>query len=296
MIILTSIPYLSIIIKKLRVFSMSILEEDTPMTTIPKALTIAGSDSGGGAGIQADLKTFAMLGVHGSCVITVITAQNTREVTAVYNVPGDMITAQLDAVMADIGAHAVKIGMLSNAAIITTVVSGLQKHHLKNIIVDPVMIAASGAKLLEEEAIATLKRELIPHASLITPNIPEAEVLVGYPLKTSGAIETAAKELLHLGCSAVLIKGGHATTKEVRDYFFDGTQLHVFTNKRLVKEGHGTGCTLSSAVTAYLAKGMTMKDAVGHAIAYVHGALEHGYKVGSENYVLDHGWQNSQKF
>ncbi|MBI2547918.1 bifunctional hydroxymethylpyrimidine kinase/phosphomethylpyrimidine kinase [Candidatus Woesearchaeota archaeon] len=265
---------------------------------IPKALTIAGSDSGGGAGIQADLKTFAMLGVHGSCVITALTAQNTREVTAVHNIPLEMITAQLDAVMVDIGADAVKIGMLSNAAIITTVVAGLQKHHLKNIIVDPVMIAASGAKLLEDQAIATLKRELIPHAALITPNIPEAEILVGHPLKTPKAIEEAGKELLCLGCAAVLIKGGHATTNtttnDVKDYFFDGTDLHVFTNKRFAKEGHGTGCTLSSAITAYLARGMTMKDAVQHAIAYVHGAIKHGYKVGACNYVLDHGWQQKK--
>src|SRR3989338_10877746 len=176
---------------------------------IPKALTIAGSDSGGGAGIQADLKTFSALGVHGSSVITAITAQNTKEVAAVHNVPLDIIEKQIDAVLSDIGADAVKIGMLSNANIIKTVAKKLKEYKIKNIVLDPVMVAASGAKLLEDSAIASLKKELIPLALIITPNIPEAEVLIDKKIKTIEGVKNAAKEILKLGCRAVLMKGGH---------------------------------------------------------------------------------------
>lgn len=260
---------------------------------IAKALTIAGSDSGGGAGIQADLKTFSALGIHGSSVITAITAQNTKEVTAVYNIPLEIIEKQIDAVLSDIGADAVKIGMLSNKEIIKTVSVSLKKYKIKNIVLDPVMVAASGAKLLEDSAIKALKKDLIPLALIITPNIPEAEVFINKKIKTIANAKDAAKEVLNFGCKSVLMKGGHLGIheNEVIDIFYDGKDFVEIKNKRISKEGHGTGCTLSSAIAANVAKGMELKEAVKEAISYVHSALEKGFKVGSMNYVLDHSWQ-----
>ena len=257
---------------------------------IPKALTIAGSDSGGGAGIQADLKTFSSLGVHGSSVITAITAQNTKEVTAVHNVPLNIIKKQIDAVLSDIGTDAVKIGMLSNAGIIKTVAKKLKKYNIKNIVLDTVMVSASGAKLLEDSAINTLKKELIPLALVITPNIPEAEVLVNKKIKTLEGVKNAAKEILKLGCKSVLIKGGHIdiSNNYVIDVFYDGKNFVEIKNKKINKTGHGTGCTLSSAIAANIAKGMELKEAVKSAVSYVHNALERGFKVGEMNYVLNH--------
>jgi len=257
---------------------------------IPKALTIAGSDSGGGAGIQADLKTFSALGVHGSSVITAITAQNTKEVTAVHNIPLDIIEKQIDAVLSDIGADAVKIGMLSNSEIIRTISKKLKNYNIKNIVLDPVMVAASGAKLLEDSAIESLKKELIPMALVITPNIPEAEVLVNFKIKTLEDVKNAAKEILKLGCKSVLMKGGHLdiNNNEVIDVFYDGKDFIEIKNKKINKTGHGTGCTLSSAISANIAKGMGLKEAVKDAIGYVHNALEKGFKVGEMNYVLRH--------
>ena len=262
---------------------------------IPKALTIAGSDSGGGAGIQADLKTFSALGVHGSSVITAITAQNTKEVTAVHNVPLDVIEKQIDAVLSDIGADSVKIGMLSNANIIKTVAKKLKEYKIKNIVLDPVMVAASGAKLLEDSAIASLKKELIPMALVITPNIPEAEVLADFKIRTLEDVKSAAKEILKLGCKSVLMKGGHLDTGQnyVINVFYDGHNFIEIKNKKISKIGHGTGCTLSSAIAAYIAKGFELKEAVKNAISYVHKALEKGFKVGEMNYVLDHSWEKN---
>lgn len=260
------------------------------MQKIPKALTIAGSDSGGGAGIQADLKTFSALGVHGSSVITAVTAQNTKEVTAVHNVPLDIIEKQIDAVLSDIGADAVKIGMLSNSEIIRTISKKLKNYNVKNIVLDPVMVAASGAKLLENSAIGSLKKELIPMALVITPNIPEAEVLINNKIKSINDAKNAAKEIIKLGCKNVLIKGGHLdiSNDEVIDIFYDGHNFVEIKNKKIGKTGHGTGCTLSSAIAAYIAKGFELKDAVKNAINYVHHALEKGFKVGEMNYVLRH--------
>ena len=257
---------------------------------IPKALTIAGSDSGGGAGIQADIKTFFALGVYGSSVITAITAQNTKEVTAVHNIPLDIIEKQIDAVLSDIGADAVKIGMLSNSDIIKTVAKKLKEYNVNNIVLDPVMVAASGAKLLEDSAIISLKQELIPMALVVTPNIPEAEVLVGKKIKTMDDVKNAAKETLKLGCGSVLMKGGHLNinNNEVIDVFYYGKDFIEIKNKRINKIGHGTGCTLSSAIAANIAKGQELKEAVKNAISYVHNALEQGFKVGEMNYVLRH--------
>jgi len=260
------------------------------MENIPKALTIAGSDSGGGAGMQADLKTFSALGVHGSSAITAITAQNTKEVAAVHNVPLDIIEKQIDAVLSDIGADAVKIGMLSNSDIIKTVSNTLKKYKIKNIVLDPVMVAASGAKLLEDSAIASLKKELIPLALVITPNIPEAEALADKKIKSLEDMKNAAREIMKLGCKNILIKGGHLNfgNNEVFDIFYDGSTFIEIKNKRINKTGHGTGCTLSSAIAANIAKGMELKEAVKHAISYVHNALEKGFKAGEKNYVLNH--------
>lgn len=260
---------------------------------IPKALTIAGSDSGGGAGIQADIKTFSALGVYGTSVITAITAQNTKEVTAVHNVPLDIISAQIDAVLSDIGADVVKIGMLSNAEIIRTVANSLKKHNIKNIVLDPVMVAASDARLLEESAIESLKKWLIPMALVVTPNSFEAEVLAGIKIKTQDDVEHAAKEILKLDCKSVVMKGGHLTYDKntVTDIFTDGKEYLVIKNKRINKEGHGTGCTLASAIAGFLAMGFSLKDSVKNAIQYTHSALEHGFKVGEMNYVLEHFWK-----
>ncbi len=259
---------------------------------VPKALTIAGSDSGGGAGIQADLKAFFALGVHGSSVITAITAQNTKEVTAVHNVPIGIIEKQIDAVLSDIGADAVKIGMLSNAGIVKSVASSLKKYKIKNIILDTVMVSASGAKLLEDSAVDSLKEELIPLALIVTPNIPEAESLADFKIKRIEDVKKAAKEIMKLGCKSVLIKGGHLNMGNdiVFDVFYDGKNFMEIKNKKINKKGHGTGCTLSSAIAANIAKGFKLTEAVRHAISYVHNALEKGYKVGSRNYVLDHSW------
>jgi len=260
-----------------------------------KALTIAGSDSGGGAGIQADLKTFSALGVHGSSIITAVTAQNSKEVTAVHNIPGEIITSQFNAVLSDIGADATKIGMLSNTEIIKIVVLNLKKYNIKNIVLDPVMVSASGAKLLQDNAIESLIQDLIPLATILTPNIPEAEVLVEFKIETIDDMKKAAKHILNLGCTTVLMKGGHLNIEEnkVIDIFYDGSEFLEIENKRIDKQGHGTGCTLSSAIAANLANGTELKQAVINSINYVHKALEKGYKVGEKNYVLDHSLKNN---
>lgn len=260
------------------------------MRKIPKALTIAGSDSGGGAGIQADLKTFLSLGVYGSSVITAITAQNTREMTAVYDLPSGIIQKQIDAVLSDIGADAVKIGMISNADIARTVAFSLKNHKIRNIVLDPVMLSASGAKLLEDSAINALKYELMPMALIVTPNLPEAEVLAGFKINSIDDQKRAAKEIIRLGCKSVLIKGGHFddSSGKVMDTFYDGKQFIEIKNKKILKQGHGTGCTLSSAIAANIAKGLELREAVKSAVDYVHNALEKGFKVGSMNYVLNH--------
>jgi hydroxymethylpyrimidine kinase/phosphomethylpyrimidine kinase len=260
------------------------------MKTIPKVLTIAGSDSGGGAGIQADLKTFSALNVHGSSVITAVTAQNSKEVSAVHNISLEMIEKQIDAVLSDIGADVVKIGMLSNQDIIKTVTLKLKEYKIKNIVLDPVMVASSGAKLLEDSAVIALKKELLPISLIVTPNIPEAEVLIGMQIKSIEHMKDAARQIKDLGCRHVLIKGGHLNweNNEVVDIYYDGIDFIEIKNTKINKTGHGTGCTLSSAIAANVAKGVKLNEAVFKAIAYVHKALENGYKVGEMNYILDH--------
>src|SRR5688572_17446731 len=216
-------------------------------TGLPTALTIAGSDSGGGAGIQADLKTFAAHGVYGTSAITAITAQNTIGVTAVLAVKPNLVGAQIDAIIADIGAHAVKTGMLANTAVIDMVAKKIRQHRLINIVVDPVMVATSGDLLIEKSAVAALRNKLVPLARIVTPNIPEAEVLVGMKLRGADEIREAAMRIVEMGAKTVLIKGGHLKGPAV-DFFYDGKKFAALNAPRIrSKNTHGTGCTLSAA-------------------------------------------------
>jgi len=256
----------------------------------PAVLTIAGSDSGGGAGIQADLRTFAVLGVHGLCAITAVTAQNTREVSAIETLPPGIVKAQIDAVFSDFRVRAVKIGMLATAGLVRTVAVALQRHPRVKVVLDPVLVATTGARLARGDLSGPLRRHLLGRADLLTPNIPEAESLLGRSLHNASDLPDAARDLLGLGARAVLLKGGHLRGARVSDLLAmsDGT-LRWFHHVRIPAEGHGTGCTLSSAVAAHLALGDAMDVAVGKAIRYVHRALAKGYRPGRGTLrVLDH--------
>ena len=262
----------------------------------PKALTIAGSDSGGGAGIQADLKTFAAFGVYGTSVITAVTAQNTLSVDAVQEIDGDMIAKQIDAVMSDIGAHAAKTGMLSSTEIIEVVAEGIRRHSITKLVVDPVMIAASGARLLREDANAALKSALIPLSLVVTPNIPEAEVLTGMKIDGEAAVERAAREIHDLGAQYVIIKGGHASGEQSIDVLFDGAEFHEFSATRIdTQNTHGTGCTFSSAIVSGLAKGDDVFTAVQAAKGYVTEAIRFAYPIGQGHGPLNHFHAYDQK-
>ncbi|WP_296448290.1 bifunctional hydroxymethylpyrimidine kinase/phosphomethylpyrimidine kinase [Rhodoferax sp. UBA5149] len=247
----------------------------------PRVLSIAGSDSGGGAGIQADLKTFSALGCFGMTAITALTAQNTCGVRAIHGVPPHMLRDQIDAVMEDIGADAVKIGMLHAPEIVRTVAEAIDRHALKNVVFDPVMVATSGAVLIDNTAVDVLVRELFPRVAVITPNLDEAALLVGRPLTSAQDMEQAALALLDKGARAVLLKGGHLPGDTVIDllvtnsgekYWMQAARIHS-------PNTHGTGCTLSSAMAAHLALGMSLVDAVQHARAYVREALQAGAQV-----------------
>jgi hydroxymethylpyrimidine/phosphomethylpyrimidine kinase len=243
--------------------------------TIPIALTIAGSDSSGGAGVQADLKTFSALGVYGASVITALTAQNTTGVSGIHQVPADFVTAQIDAVFSDLDINAVKIGMVAQRATIDAIVAGLMRWSPKHIVLDPVMVATSGDHLLAADAVATLRTELIPRASLITPNLPEAAALLDEPVAASEtAIASQGQRLLAMGCRAVLIKGGHGQGAESIDYLFGGNGTIALSAPRLATQNtHGTGCSLSSAIAAGLAKGEDMETAIRHAKAWISAAI-----------------------
>ncbi|MFK2930873.1 bifunctional hydroxymethylpyrimidine kinase/phosphomethylpyrimidine kinase [Dyella agri] len=248
--------------------------------TPPVALTIAGSDSGGGAGIQADLKTFHARGVHGLSAIAAITSQNTRGVTAVHPVPLAHIRSQIAAVFDDFPIGAVKTGMLGSAAIVRLVARELAARKPARLVVDPVMIATSGARLLDEGAITVLVNELIPLADVLTPNLPEAEALLGYPIRSAKDCLRAGADLRALGAESVLLKGGHGSGREVVDRYFDARGVMELRHPRLKLEAHGTGCTLASAVAAELAKGQSPRRAVQRAVAYVQRALARGYQPG----------------
>jgi hydroxymethylpyrimidine/phosphomethylpyrimidine kinase len=250
------------------------------MTAI--AVTIAGSDSSGGAGIQADLKTFAALGVYGASVIAALTAQNTKGVTAIHDVPADFVAAQIDAVFSDLDVGAVKIGMLSQAAAIEAVAEGLARHHAKNIVLDPVMVATSGDRLLASSAVEALRRKLIPLALVVTPNLPEAAALTGAaPARNEREMEVQARELLALGARMVLIKGGHGEGDESVDLLIGQGEVVRLAAKRIAtRNTHGTGCTLSSAIAAGLAKGLDLIAAVQQAKTYVTAAIAAADRLG----------------
>jgi hydroxymethylpyrimidine/phosphomethylpyrimidine kinase len=250
--------------------------------TTPVALTIAGSDCSGGAGIQADLKTFAALGVYGASVITALTAQNTYGVAGVHRVPADFVTAQIDAVFGDIDVAAVKIGMLAELATIDAIAAGLKRWSPKHVVLDPVMAASSGDRLLAADAVEALRTKLIPPASLITPNLHEAASLLNEPVASSAAdIERQGKRLLAMGCPAVLIKGGHGQGAESIDYLFRGESVVALAAPRIAtKNTHGTGCSLSSAIAAGLAKGEDLETAVRNAKAWISAAIAAADRLG----------------
>ncbi|MET0276785.1 MAG: bifunctional hydroxymethylpyrimidine kinase/phosphomethylpyrimidine kinase, partial [Pseudorhodoplanes sp.] len=243
------------------------------MTAI--AVTIAGSDSGGGAGIQADLKTFSALGVYGASVIAALTAQNTKGVTAIHDVPADFVTAQIDAVFSDLAVDAVKIGMLSNPQTIHAVADGLAKYNQHKVVLDPVMVAASGDRLLKAEAIDVLRTVLIPKAMVITPNLPEAAALLDAPIAQSESeMQAQGERLLALGAKAVLMKGGHGAGAESVDLLIEPTSIARLAAERIATQNtHGTGCTLSSTIAAGLAKGLSLAEAVRDAKAYITAAI-----------------------
>ena len=243
--------------------------------SVPIALTIAGSDSGGGAGIQADLKTFAALGVYGASVVTALTAQNTKGIFAIHEVPTEFIAAQMDAVFSDLDVGAVKIGMLGSAAAIAAVGAGLRLHRARNVVLDPVMTASSGEKLLRGDAVDAL-RALIAQTRLVTPNLPEAATLAGArAARDEEEIYLQAQKLLALGAGAVLIKGGHGSGSESIDILVEGASRTRFAMPRVqTRNTHGTGCTLAAAIAAGLAKKLSLIDAIGEAKAYLTAALE----------------------
>ena len=244
------------------------------MTAI--AVTIAGSDSGGGAGIQADLKTFSALGVYGASVLTALTAQNTHRVSAVHDVPADFVAAQIDAVYGDLAVKATKIGMLSQPAIIETVAAGLATHQTGPVVLDPVMVAASGDPLIADDAVDVLRSVLIPKTDLITPNLHEAARLTGTDVAADrAAMERQGQALVSLGSSAVLLKGGHGGGAKAADLLLSEAGRRWFSSPRIATQNtHGTGCTLSSAIAANLAKGAGLTDAVATAKAYIQAAIE----------------------
>jgi hydroxymethylpyrimidine/phosphomethylpyrimidine kinase len=239
------------------------------------ALTIAGSDSGGGAGIEGDLKTFSALGVYGACAVTALTAQNTHGISAIHDLPPAFVAAQIDAVLSDLGVGAVKIGMLSRAAVIHAVAASLDRWHASKVVLDPVLVAGSGERLLEPDAIGVLKGVLIPRALVFTPNLPEAAVLVGGTLAQSEKeMREQAHALLALGAKAVVLKGGHGSGADSIDLFLDRDRARVLRAKRIgSRNTHGTGCAFSAAIAAGLAKGMDLEAAVRAAKEFVHGAI-----------------------
>jgi len=264
------------------------------MTAI--AVTIAGSDSGGGAGIQADLKTFSALGVYGASVLTALTAQNTRGVAAIHEVPPAFVAAQMDAVFSDFDVGAVKIGMLSRPEVIATVAAGLDRHAARNVVLDPVMVASSGDRLLAADAIEVLLRLLFPLARIVTPNLPEAAALLGgAPARNETEMLEQGERLLAFGCRAVLIKGGHAHGAQSVDLLVESASVARFAADRIATQNtHGTGCTLSSAIAAGLAKGLDLAEAVRDAKAYVTAALQASerIKIGGGHGPVHHfhGW------
>ncbi|HEV2477978.1 MAG TPA: bifunctional hydroxymethylpyrimidine kinase/phosphomethylpyrimidine kinase [Candidatus Dormibacteraeota bacterium] len=246
---------------------------------LPVALTIAGSDSGGGAGIQADLKTFAALGVHGTSAITAITAQNTTGVTDILELPVDLVRKQIAAVVDDIGVQAAKTGMLSSAAIIRVVAEAVREYGLSLLVVDPVMVAKGGAKLLREDAVDALRSQLLPLAAVVTPNLPEAEVLLGRPVASLDERKQAARDLVAMGARAAVVKGGHAG--DVTDVYFDGAQMVELRAQRIdTVNTHGSGCVFSAAIAAWLAQGADPLQAATRARSFITQAIANSLEIG----------------
>lgn len=259
----------------------------------PRALTIAGSDSGAGAGIQADLKTFAALGVYGLSALTAITAQNTREVRAALDLPPELIEAQIDAVLEDIGADAAKTGMLSSPAIIEAVARCVSRWNMR-LVVDPVMVAKSGDRLLQPEAVTTLVTVLLPLAEVVTPNLSEAQVLTGQRIETLDDMRTAAQAIRALGPRHVVVKGGHRVADPV-DVYFDGEHFAELRADYIqTRHTHGTGCTFSAAIAAFIARGLAVDAAIAEAKNYLTEAIRHAPGLGSGHGPVGHFWQWQQ--
>jgi hydroxymethylpyrimidine/phosphomethylpyrimidine kinase len=260
---------------------------------VPSVLTIAGSDSGAGAGIQADLKTFAAMGVFGTTAITAITAQNTLGVQDVLALPPELVAAQIDAVVGDIGADVVKTGMLANAEIVDVVVAKVAEHTLTSLVVDPVMVSSSGDRLFEDGAVDAIRERLLPLATIITPNLREAEVLLGRKLTSWEEIRAGAEELVSMGAGAAIIKGGHPAVEgsegAATDLLYDSEGLREFTTTRIESNNtHGTGCTFASAIAAALARGTNLRGSVAMAKAFVTKALQSAYPVGEGHGPVHH--------
>jgi hydroxymethylpyrimidine/phosphomethylpyrimidine kinase len=260
---------------------------------LPRALTIAGSDSGGGAGIQADLKVFFALGCHGMSALTALTAQNTVGVTGVHDVPPEFVTAQVDAVASDIGVDAAKTGMLSSAPIVEATAKAIRKHSLDRLVVDPVFVSKHRDRLLAEDAIHALKEQLFPLATVVTPNLFEVEGLLGEPVRTLDEMKDAARALKELGPRSVLVKGGHLASSEAAiDVLFDGQELTELEGPRFdTEDTHGTGCALSAGIAARLAHGDGLLEAVQAAKDFVSGAIEHSLRLGAGFGPVNPGWR-----
>jgi hydroxymethylpyrimidine/phosphomethylpyrimidine kinase len=257
----------------------------------PSALTIAGSDSSGGAGIQADLKTFAAFGVYGTCAVTAVTAQNTTGISASSAMPADLVGAQIEAVASDIPPDAVKTGMLATAAIVEAVAAAVQSLELPALVVDPVLVSKSGVRLLDDDGIQMLLSELLPLACVVTPNLPEAEVLSGLRITSIEDRQRAARAIHDRGADAVVITGGHEEGDEIVDLLFDGELFSEYRTARLPsRQTHGTGCTFASAVAAGLARGDPLESAVSRAQTFVADAIRHAARVGSGHGPLHHFW------
>ncbi|MBI2188236.1 MAG: bifunctional hydroxymethylpyrimidine kinase/phosphomethylpyrimidine kinase [Acidobacteria bacterium] len=256
------------------------------------ALTVAGSDSSGGAGIQADLKTFAAHRVYGVSAITAVTAQNTSGVASFQPVPADLITAQIEAVVSDIGVHAAKTGMLPTAAVVEAAAAAVAELDIPFLVVDPVMVATSGDRLIDDEAVAAMKVELIRRAFVVTPNIPEAEVLAGMAITSDDDRRTAARRIAALGATAVIITGGHAASLDIVDLLYDGERFREFRAERVAgRATHGTGCTFSAALAARLALGTSLEEAVPLVQAYIAGAIRSAPDLGRGHAPMDHFWK-----
>jgi len=268
-------------------FGAPLLPED--LDSVPKAMAVAGSDSGGGAGIQADLKTFAAHGVYGTSAITAVTAQNTTSVLAIAEVPEEVVVHQIDGVLEDIGTDAVKIGMLSSASIIEVVSDRMDAWGVTALVVDPVMVAKSGDALLQPNAVRALVKQLFPLALIVTPNVPEAEVISGMAIFDDTTAREAARKISSYGPRYVVIKGGHRESESATDLIFDGNEFDEISSPRIdTKNTHGTGCTFSAAIASNLALGLDPNDAIRRAKLYLTAAIEHSYTIGSGHSPVNH--------